>query len=397
MGDRGGSAPGAPAAGSLLALLAVALVALSVRGPVSSVGPLLGELRSTQGLQGVAAALLPALPLLCFGLLAPVAPGLAARLGLHRAVLVGSTVLVAGVALRSGGTYGLFAGTVLVGSGIAVVNVLLPAVVKADFPHRLALATGVTTSCMALSASLGAGFAEPLREATGGPLSSLALWLVPAGAGLLAWAPLARAGRSDPHPSGASRVLPLLRDRTALAVTVFFGLQSLSFYTMLAWFPSILADAGVPVAEGGALLAVAAFLGAPVAFVVPRFAARRRQQGREVVLVAVPIALGLLGLLAAPGEAPWLWAVLIGIGTGASFPLALTFLVLRSRDGAQAARLSAAAQGVGYVLASSGPFVFGVLHEVTDAWAAPLLLLLALLATQTLVGQVAARDRAVVG
>ena len=397
MAEQAGPPRTARPAVPALALVAVVLVAFTLRGPVSSVGPLLVELRSTQGLRGAAAALLPTLPLLCFGLLAPVAPGLAGRLGLHRAVLVGSAVLAAGIALRGAGTAGLFAGTVLVGSGIAVVNVLLPAVVKADFPDRLPLATAATTSCMALSASVGAGSAEPLRDVTGGPLSSLAVWLLPAAVGLLAWFPLARTVSSDVRPSGAGPVLPLLRDRTARAVTVFFGMQALGFYTLLAWFPSILADAGVPVAQGGAMLAVAALLGAPVALVVPRLAARRRQQGREVLLVAVPLALSLLGLLIAPATAPWLWAVLMGVGTGAAFPLGLTLVLLRARDSAQAARLSAAAQGVGYVLASSGPFVVGVLHEGTGTWGPALLLLLVLLAVQTLAGRVAARDRLVVG
>lgn len=381
-----------------LALAAVVLVAFGLRGPVASVGPLLLELRREQGLQGAAAALLPTLPVLCFGLLAPVAPTLAGRLGLHRAVLAGSAVLVAGLVVRSAGTVGLFAGTVLIGSGIAVVNVLLPAVVKADFPHRIPLATALTTSSIALSASLGAGLAEPLRAATGGPLSSLAAWTVPAGIGLLGWLLLVRARADDDvRPAGTSRVLPLLRDRVAVAVTVFFGLQSLAFYTMLAWFPAILVDAGVPLARAGAMLAVAAFLGAPVAFVVPRFAARQPQQGRWVLVVAAPAGVGLVGLLVAPGAAPWLWAVLLGAGTGGAFPLALTLILLRARDAAQAARLSAAAQGVGYVVAASGPFVIGVLHDVTGQWRPALVLLLVLLAAQVLVGLAAARDRLVTG
>jgi len=103
-------------------------------GPVSSVGPLLDELRDDFGLQGPPGALLPALPLLCFGLLAPIAPALSRRLGLHRAVLAGAAVLALGLALRNVGVPGLFLGTLLVGSGIAVVNVLLSAVVKPTSP-----------------------------------------------------------------------------------------------------------------------------------------------------------------------------------------------------------------------------------------------------------------------
>ncbi len=370
----------------------VVLLALGLRGPVSSVGPLLEDLRREAGLSPAAAALLPSLPLLCFGLLAPVAPLLSRRLGLHRAVLAGSLTLVAGLLLRAAGVPGLFAGTLLVGAGIAVVNVLLPAVLKSDFADRVPLATALTTSSIALSASLGAGLAQPLRAAAGGPLPSLAAWLVPAVVGLLVWLPWARRGDGGAGP-GPAGLAVLLRDRVGLAVTAFFGLQSLAFYTMLAWLPSVLRDAGVAATEAGAVLAVAAALGVPVAFVVPRLAVRRPDQRRLVVLVALPSAAGLLGLLTAPAAAPWLWSSLLGLGTGAAFPLALTMVVLRSRDSAQAARLSAVAQGAGYLVCAAGPFGIGLVHAATGGWTVSLLVLLGLLGAQVAVGRSAARDR----
>lgn len=383
-------------AGTTLGLVAVVLVALGLRGPVAVVGPVNDDLRLARGLHGAGAALLPALPLLCFGLLAPVAPGLASRYGLHRAVAIGSATLVAGAALRGAGVVGLFAGTVLVGAGIALMNVLLPAVVKADFPHRLALATALTTAAMAVSASSGAGLAEPLRQATGSAVTSLELWLLPVAVGLAAWLPVALR-RSGDRVAGASRVLPLLRDPTARAVTAFFGLQSLVFYTLLAWLPSVLEDAGVPAARAGLMVAVTAFLGVPVSFLVPRLATRGTDQQRAVAVSVVPTAVGLAGLLLAPAAATWLWVVLLGIGTGAAFPLALVLVLLRSRDGRQAARVSACAQGVGYVLASAGPFAAGVLDDATGSWAPALVLLLALLAAQLAAGLVAARARLVDG
>lgn len=378
-------------------LVALVLLTLALRGPVSSVGPLLDELRGDLGLGGAAAALLPALPLLCFGLLAPIAPALSSRVGLHRALLVGSVALVLGLSVRAAGVPGLFLGTVLLGTGIAVVNVLLPALVKSDFADRLPLATALTTSCMCLSASLGAGLAQPLRAATGGPLSALSVWLLPAAVGLIAWVPYARHRSLAMRQSGTSRVLPLLGDRVALSVTLFFGLQALSFYTLLAWLPSVLREAGVSAASAGAMLAVAAFLGAPVSFVVPRLAIRRPDQRAWVILVATPTALALVGLLTAPAAAPWLWSLLFGLGTGAAFPLALTLVLLRYRDGAQAARLSAAAQGAGYVLCSAGPFGVGLLREVTASWTPSLLVVLALLGAQVVVGCSAGRDRLVTG
>jgi len=177
--------------------------------------------------------------------------------------------------------------------------------------------------------------------------------------------------QAQPH------VLPLLRDTVALSVTAFFGLQALTFSTLLAWLPSVLRDAGVAAAEAGAMLAVAASLGVPVSFLVPRLCVRRPSQGKWVLLVATPTLVGLLGLLIAPREAPRLWLVLLGAGTGAAFPLGLTLVLLRSRDSAQAVRLSAAAQGAGYVIASAGPFGIGLLHDATGSWMPSLVVLVA--------------------
>lgn len=378
-----------------MGLAAVVAVALTLRGPVSSVGPLLAEIRSAAGMPSAAAALLTSLPVVCFGLVSPLAPVVAGRLGLHRAVAVGAVVLTAGLALRAAGTPGLFAGTLLVGAGIASGNVLMPAVVKQDFGARAPHVTGIVTACMALSAATGAALAQPLRALLGSPLASLAVWTLPAAVAAVAWLPHATDPSRQPSAHAVS-VLPVLRDRLARAVTVFFGLQSLTFYTMLAWLPQVLRDDArlSPSAAGGVLAAVT-LLGVPVSLVVPRLAARRPDQRAWILAVSVPNLLGLAGLVLAPAAAPLLWAVLLGLGTGASFPLALTLVVLRSRDSVQTARLSAAAQGVGYLLAATGPVLAGVLHDVTAGWAAALLALAALVLLQVVVGLRAARDELV--
>lgn len=373
-------------------VLAVVVVALTLRGPIASVGPVLGELRQDAGLPSAAAALLTSLPILCFGLLSPLAPVVSGRLGLHRAVFAGTVLLAVGLALRGTGVVGLFVGTVLVGAGIASGNVLLPAVLKTDFPARAARLTGVVTACMALSATLGAGLAQPLRDVLGGPAASLAAWTLPAAVAVAAWARHAPERTQHSERPHVIPVLPVLRDPLARAVALFFGLQSLTFYTVLAWLPQVLRDdAGVPATQAGAVLAVVALLGVPVSFLVPRLAALRPHQGPWVVAVSAPNVVGLLGLLLAPSAAPWVWSLLLGLGTGASFPLALALVVLRSRDGAATARLSAAAQGVGYLLAATGPVLAGVLRDLAGGWDLALAVLGCLVLVQVAVGLRAAR------
>ena len=383
----------------LLALPAVVvvLVALVLRGPFAAVGPLLGELSAQLSVPLTALAVLASLPLVVFGLLSPVAPILAARLGLHRAVVAGVGLLALGIAVRTAGVAGLFLGTVLLSAGIAVANVLLPAVARAEYGARAAGVVGLVTASMAVSAAIGSGLAQPLESVAGSALGGLALWLLPVlvAAGAAALLARARRGAAAPAPAVADRT-GILRDRVAVAVTAFFGLQSLSFYAMLTWLPDVLeTEAGVgPVAAGG-LTALAAVLGGPASLVVPRLAARRRDQAGAALLVAVPTAAGLLGLLLAPSSAPLLWAVLYGLGTGAAFPLSMTVVLLRTRDVEQTGRLSAAAQSAGYLLAATGPIAVGALAEATGGWRTGLVGLLAVLVAQTAAGVAAGRPRLV--
>jgi MFS transporter, CP family, cyanate transporter len=376
---------------------ALVLVALCLRAPFAAVGPVLDELGEELSQSTGALAVVTALPLACFGLLSPVAPVLAARIGLHRAAVAATAVLLLGIGLRIAGAAGLYAGTVLLTGGIAVVNVLMPALARAEYRERSAVVLGATIGSMSFSAALGTGLSQPLAELTGSAVTALALWAVPVSAGLAGLALLARfRPERELPPPPAGRRTAILRDRVALAVMAFFGLQSLSFYAMLTWLPAILEDdAGVSPVTAGGLVAVAAVLGAPLSLVVPPLAARSRNQGVWVLVSVVQVSVGIGGLLIAPAVAPAVWSMLCGFGTGAAFPLAMSLFLLRARDVAQTGRLSAAGQSAGYLVASTGPLAVGLLHDATGGWRAGLFLLLAVTVAQTVVGLAAARPRLV--
>lgn len=381
-----------------LPAVALVLVALCLRAPFTAVGPLLGELGDELSLSTGALAVVTALPLVSFGLVSPFAPALATRFGVHRAVLLGVAAIAVGVALRLAGAPGLYVGTVVLTGGIAVASVLLPAAARADYGNRSALLLGMITASMAGSAAFGAGLAQPLAYAAGSALTGLALWGALVLAALVAMALLTRARRDVPRPAPAPQGArtAVLRDRVALAVTLFFGLQSLAFFSMLTWLAEILeTEAGVsPVAAGG-ILALAVALGLPASLLVPPLAARRPGQGGWVLVGCLPILAGLLGLLLAPAAAPLLWALVYGLGSGASFPLAMTLILQRTRDVGQTGRLSASAQSLGYLLAATGPLGIGLLHEATGGWTAGLALLLGVVTAQLAVGLAAARPRLV--
>jgi MFS transporter, CP family, cyanate transporter len=375
--------------------VALVLAALCLRAPFAAVGPLVGGIGEEYGVSTVALAVLTALPLAGLAALSPMAPGLARRVGLHRAVLAGTVAIGLGVVLRVAGPEALFVGTVVLAGGIAVVNVLLPALVRAEYGARSAAFLGVTTSAIALSASLGAGFAQPLAALGGSARAGLALWAVPV---LLATAALTilvvvRRSSSAAAPTGSRGGLRL-GDRVTWFVTLFFGFQSLSFYAMLTWLPTMLRDeAGLTATASGALVAVGTALGAPAALVIPGLAARSSGQGWWVLGISATIGVAIVGLLVAPAAAPWLWALLYGLGTTAAFPLAMVLMLLRTRNVAQTGQLSAAAQSVGYLLAATGPLGIGLLHGATGEWRVALGVLLVVLTAQTVVGLGAARPR----
>jgi CP family cyanate transporter-like MFS transporter len=368
----------------------IAVVAANLRPALASVGPVLSDIRSDLGLSGTAAALLTALPVLCLGGLAAAAPALARRWGMEPTVALVLGVLVIGLVLRVlGGPGLLFAGTVAAAGGIAVANVLLPALIKRDFPAGTGTMMGVYTMALSGSAAVAAGLTVPIGVAVGrGWRGALGVWALPAALALLLWLAFSR-GHTAPEAQRSRS--SLLRSPLAWQVTVFFGLQALVFYAVLGWLPSVYRDSGYSAAAAGFVLSLSALVQIPVTLLLPRFAGRASGQRIDVAAATLLTGAGLGGVLLAPTAAPYLWAVLLGAGQGAAFALGLLFFVLRTRDSADTARLSALAQTAGYLLAGTGPLLFGALHDVSASWTPPLVLLLVLLVPQLWTGLLAAR------
>ncbi|GLW05846.1 MFS transporter [Microtetraspora sp. NBRC 13810] len=381
----------------VLLVLGIVLIAANLRPAIAATATVLDSITGDLSLSGAAAGTLTTLPVLFFGLCGPAAPVLVRRLGIERTLALALAAIAAASALwLAGSTTVLFAGTVLVGAGAAVGNVLLPVLVRRDFPDRAGLVSGLYTTALASAAALAAAVTVPLGDAIGyGWPGALAVWGLLALAALVIWTPqLRRSARlPDDAPSGPGGVTRLLRDRLAWQVTGLMGLQALSYHTTLAWLPSVFTDAGLDRATAGVLLSVAGFVAIPVSLVLPTLAARRPDQRGWIVLLTAFTAAGLLGLLIAPTAAPYLWVILLGLGQGPIFPLTLTIIVLRSRTAEDTIALSTMAQSVGFVIAAAGPLTLGLLRTATGTWTAGVALLLALLAPQLLTGLASARDR----
>lgn len=353
---------------------ALLLASFNLRPAVTSLSPILAEVMHGTGMTVATASVLTTLPALCFGLFAPLAPRLARRFGMERTVLGAMLLLSAATLLRRAETsWALFAGAVLAGAAIGVTNVLLPALVKRDFPDRVALMTGLYTMVLSAGAALSAGATVPLTLRLGSWGAALAVWAAPA---LLAAVALVAAlppgFRPAPH-----RPLPgLWRNALAWQVTLLMGFQSTTTYCAFGWLAPILRDRGMNAVTAGLVLSVSVLVQVASTLVGAPFSALWRDE-RAPAILSLGIGLaGFLGCLYVPLPLVWGPAVLMGVGQGAVFSITLSIIVLRSPDTATAAQLSGMAQAVGYLLASLGPLLLGLAHQWTGDWraAGPLLI-----------------------
>ena len=367
-----------------------------MRPAVTSLASVLGEVRGSLGASTTWASVVTSVPTLCFGAAGIGAPLLARRWGINRTISVSLAVLTAALLLRVvDGPWTVLAGTVLVCGAIAMCNVLIPVVVKESFPTRVGMATALYTTAMAAGGSLGSAVTPWLKSAIGSWQIALATWTVIALAALLVWVPATRGRGSASHVTESSSPRrSLTRSPLAWAITVYFALQSLVAYVVMGWLPEVFKGAGLDSTTSGALLGVLLLIGVPLNMVLPPLVTRSRSQSGWAAGLATLTISGMLGLLYAPLTLPVLWALLIGIGMSA-FPLALVFISLRTSNAAETGQLSAMAQSIGYLIASSGPFLFGVLHDATGGWSVSLSAVIAVVALQAVIGVIAGRPRTV--
>lgn len=377
-----------------LTLLGVILLALNLRAAIAGLAPLLPDVQVDLGLSRGTAGLLTTLPVLCFALLSPVAAVLGRRVGIEVALLLAMLGIVAGSLARTvPGASWMVAGTALIGAAIAVGNVLVPSIVKQDFPARQALVSGLTTAALTGGAAIAAAVSTPLAHTTGlGWRGSLVALGLLAAVAAVVWLPQLRRRHAAPvvHVGGSG----ILRSPITWQLAVFMGMQSMTYYALLAWMPALLREKGVSAAGAGWGLALFNLLGIATAVLVPALAARRRDQRGLALLTCAGWTVGLAGLLVAPSLYP-VWAVLTGLAQGAGISLALALLVLRARTPESARDLSGTVQSVGYLLGSTGPLIVGVLRDRSGGWSVPLIALSVAIAVMAIASLGAGRDRQV--
>jgi CP family cyanate transporter-like MFS transporter len=369
--------------GRTTALLGIVLLALALRVAVSSVSPIIGAISADIELTSVGIGLLGALPPVFFAVAGILAPGIAKRVGLERAVVYSIVLIGVGLLVRAlADSYFLLAlasAIALAATGIA--NILLPPIVKRYFPDRIGPLTAAYVALLALSTTIPAYGAAPLAEALGWRFS-LGVWASTAVFALVPWAIMlaghkrARAAEApellEAPPAVVSRIW---RSRTAWAIAMTLSVTSLNTYAMFAWLPEILiSTVGMSTIEAGAMLGLFSVVSLPGSIIAPMLVARLRHPGWIILLGTMLFAVGNAGLMLAPATLTWLWVSASGIGP-LLFPVALTLINLRTRSQQASAALSGFAQSIGYTLAALGPLLLGVLHDATGGWTIPLFFL----------------------
>lgn len=379
------------AARPVLMIAGFLLLAANLRAALTSVGPLLESIRADLGLTAGEAGFIGTLPLLTFAAVSPQVPRLARRLGTDRLLWIALALLAAGIVLRSLPVTGLlWAGTVLLGAAIAAGNVLIPSLIKRDFPDRISAATGVYTAVIGIVASTAAGVAVPLAGVLpGGWRTALGVWAGFVLIALAVWTP--RLSRRNQPPPEVSRGRTPWRSLLAWECAIFMALSATGFYTVLSWYPSILVSHGTSEETAGWLLFAYQLVGVLMSLVVPLLLTRLADQRAVAATSSLLAMVGYLGLLLLPDLAV-VWVLVTGVGAGALFFLALAFFSLRAADPRSSAALSGMGQSIGYLVAAVGPTLFGALHDVTGGWRVPLGVLVGVAAAHTLIGLRAGRD-----
>ncbi|WIM95155.1 MFS transporter [Actinoplanes oblitus] len=380
--------------GRAFTLVALVLAAVNLRLAVTSVGPVLTEIRDGLGMSSTVAGLLTSVPVVCFATVGLLAPRLARRVGAAPVIAGGLVLLAAGLTARpfAGGPALFLLLSAVSLAGIALVNVLLPSIVKDHFPTQVGTVTGLYSVALNLGATAAAATTVPLTDGFGDWRLGLGCWALAALVALPPWLLLARQRTATRTAAASTPPVRVSRQPIAWALAVYFGMQSTSAYVIIGWLPQIYRDAGLSAELAGVLFATTSLLGVPLGMLLSAVAGKLRSQSGIAVTLGLFGIAGYSGLWADPAAAPWLWAVLLGI-VNTAFPLVLTMIALRGSNPATVVRLSAFAQGVGYLIAIPGPILIGALHDATGGWRAPLAVMVVLMVPQITAGYFAGRNR----
>lgn len=387
-------------ASAWLLILGIVFIALTLRSPLTSVGPIIDEIRKALHISNVAAGFITTIPLLAFAIVSPIVPKIARKITVEKSLLFATIILAIGIVLRSSGSISmLFIGTALIGIGISFGNVLLPSLIKLKFPLKVGIMTAIYTVAMNSSASLAAGVSYPISTLRYGWQGTLGIWIIFAILAIIIWMPQTKNVQLEKPPTLAEQheKKPMWRYPLAWIIMLAMGFQSMLFYTTAAWIPEMFKAQGLSAGQAGAMFSILQIAQIPMTFITPIIASKLKDQRPIVVFFGILYIIGFGGLLIGLTDYSALWMICIGLAGGASFSTCMMFFSLRAKDAFESADLSGFAQSLGYLCAAIGPVLYGYIHDKYDSFDTANFMYIIVVIISVTASFIAAKNRYVTG
>lgn len=383
---------------SWLGILLVIWVASNLRSPITAVGPILDEIKLAMNLDNIQASLLTSIPLIVFASCSILVSKATARLNIRHGLIYALLFLIIGLYLRVyGNITTLYIGSVLLGLGICIGNVLTPAYIKNEFPTKIGLMTGIFSVSMNLVAALASGFSISIGKWTEmGWKGSLGIWIFVAIIALIiVFAELFWGANTASQQSKKEETTKfnIFKSKQAWNISLFMGLQSLIYYCLVAFLPTVLMEYGMSKSEAGWVFSILQLAMLPVMLVSPVIASKMKDPKLMIYSIGVLYFTGIVMLILLKTQWIYFTAILLGISGGLAFSLAILFLSFRSKTMAGTIKISGKAQSIGYLIAAFGPPLFGKLHDFDISWKYSFYFLLAIILIMTFFGRKSAKPR----
>lgn len=366
-------------------IIGIIFISFNLRAPITAVGSLVDLIKDDINLSNSMAGFITTVPLIVFAILSPFVSRLSTRFGYGTSMFFGLIFILLGEIIRSyTNIYGLFLGTAVIGLGIAIGNVLIPSIIKLKFPREIGRMTSIYTTSLVVSAAVGAGISIPL--ATGlnlGWRNALAVWGLLALVSILIWIPQLKEQKEDGDTSPSIKKekiessSSIWKSSLAWSVTLFMGVQSLVFFSLVAWLPTIIRSKGLSLSFAGNMALLYQLIGIPATLIYPILAGRYKDQKNLSTINAAIYLVGFLILFfSQSGAGLALSTVFLGLGMGGSISLSIAFISMRAPNSQRAAELSGMSQSTGYLLAAVGPILLGYIFDRSRNWTMPILILI---------------------
>lgn len=364
----------------VLLTLTIIFIAANLRGPLTMVGPLIPSMKESFTSGNSLFGILTSIPLFVFGIISIIAPKLDNKFGKRITITTSLSLLLIGLLIRSLGLVSsLLIGSILVALGIGISNVLLPSIIVEGAPKKdVGRLTGTFTTTMGLFGSIASGLSIFLASIVGWQFA-LEIFVITAIIALVLWLTYSKTVEGierEEQLEPEIKLLYLLKSKLVWSIALFMGVQSWIAYALFAWVPSILIDRGISSNFSAIALMIIQLCSMPTMYIIPIIAGKKKSQSMFVAVTTIIGFIGCLSLFAANPIILTVGLVLIGIGQGASLSFSYLFFTVRTNSAKETSSLSGISQTIGYFIASTGPILFGYIHDITNLWNGSLIFIL---------------------